>query len=58
MRPRMPNDRVGCIVLAFSHQNVVSFAVTATNTDGVRIGGSVETTSNVLPIKELANILR
>ena len=56
--PRMPNGRVGCIGLAFSRRNLVSFAVTATPPDGVRNGGTVETTSNILTIKELANILR
>jgi hypothetical protein len=52
----MPNGRSGRIDV--SRRNLSSSAVTAARLDGVRNGGAVETTSNILTIKELANILR
>jgi hypothetical protein len=43
---------------AGSRRKLVSFPVTEALPDGVRNGGTVETTSNILTIKEVASILR
>ena len=48
--------RSGCI--GISRRDLLLSAVTAARLDAVRNGGAVEITSNILTIKEVANILR